>query len=288
MRKTEQQSPVTPIWNLGAMRKLALDGCERYREGHSVRRKRQDPGFTICLKEKFRHIKQYLWWTWPVFAEGRKLSSSFSPCSLRKAISFRFLWMRRLVLEIFASEKSDTQMKGRVRKPVADGVNDKRYTLLNVKSRCVQKEWHKTLGRIDRIEQNGTNSPVTHFANPFYQDPCPSLPVEIPQPNTLLNYRYTSVCFRSEESNSNRTAASPAFPTTSPERRPRSTPCSTCPPSCSSSEARQPSRSCVTSLRLPWAGQVCVAPTRPATVWMPPRWKYWGTQGPKKRQVQNC
>lgn len=48
--------------------------------------------------------------------------------------------MRRLVLEIFASEKSDTQVKGRVRKPVADGVNDKRYTLLNVKSRCVQEE----------------------------------------------------------------------------------------------------------------------------------------------------
>lgn len=42
--------------------------------------------------------------------------------------------MRRLVLEIFASEKSNTQMKGRVRKPVADGVNDKTYMLLNAKS----------------------------------------------------------------------------------------------------------------------------------------------------------
>lgn len=40
--------------------------------------------------------------------------------------------MRRFVQEIFASEKSDTQMKGRVRKPVADGVHDKSYMLLNV------------------------------------------------------------------------------------------------------------------------------------------------------------
>lgn len=67
-----------------------------------------------------------------MFIEDRKHSSSFSLGSLRRAISFCFLWMRRLALEIFASEKSDTQMKGRVRKPVAGGVNDKRYLLLSV------------------------------------------------------------------------------------------------------------------------------------------------------------
>lgn len=81
---------------------------------------------------------------------------------------------------------------------------------------------------------------------------------------------------------SKRKRASPPFLNTSNDRHTWRTPCSTCPLSCSSSEAREPSHPRLTSLWLPWKEQVCVAPTCPAMVWKPPQWKYWGTKGPKK------
>lgn len=80
---------------------------------------------------------------------------------------------------------------------------------------------------------------------------------------------------------SKRKTVSPPFLNTGNARRAWSTACSTRPPSCSSSEARQPSHPCLTSLWLPWTGQARVAPTCPAVVWMPPQWKYWRTEGPK-------
>lgn len=110
-----------------------------------------------------------------VFVEGRKHSSPFSPCSLRRVISFCFLWMRSLALEIFASEKSDTQMKGRVRKPVAGGVNEKRYLLLW----CVCEEWHKALCRTDPVGQKDTHLPSYTSHQALLAGALPSLPVQI-------------------------------------------------------------------------------------------------------------
>lgn len=85
-------------------------------------------------------------------------------------------------------------MKGRVRKPVAGGVNDKRYLLLGVAPWCVWEEWHKALCRTDPVEQRVTPLPSYTLHQALPEEPCPRLPVQISKLNTLIHqqHQYTA------------------------------------------------------------------------------------------------
>lgn len=178
MRKIEKWCPVTPRWHSDAVHKSALDRCEKFQGMFN----KKQPGpwlYSLFEGEVWAHQTASTMDLNCVHGgqKGRKISSFFNSCSLRRAVSFCFLWMRSLTLEIFASKNCHTLKKGWVRKPVADWVHDKMCVFLNVKSWCVQEKWHRALYVIDQVEHKGIN---------HLQEPCPSLPV------WLLSAEYTA------------------------------------------------------------------------------------------------
>lgn len=114
MRKIERRCPVTLRCNSAAVQELVNDNCEKFQE--TLQDKSEPWLCSLCEG----HVQTHQ--TAPTMdpncalggQEGGTFSSSLSSCSLREAISFCFVWMRRLILEMFASENSHTQMKGRV------------------------------------------------------------------------------------------------------------------------------------------------------------------------------